>query len=350
MERQLTNELHVREQVREALGTVRPLVTMSRDGLVITALEWGAIGHAAYETATAAAAAGDLELREQGSGDVPTIEAVTKTRPVVIFAGDTVVGGKQNRIINITVWLPAAAVTAIPVSCLELGRWNQGYAFATSRKVDYLMRARMSDQLADVAMLERQMAAASARGTRPLRRSYAANQGEVWQEISAKEARIGVHSRTSALHDLYEREAIDLGALVRAFPCPAGATGIAVGIGGKLVAVELFDAPSTLAEQWPRLVEGAASAYADHRRAVDAGLAPKPRHRYPDEGGARADAGAGVGRRGRGGRGAVGRRGVRRPAGRHAGPRRCAGRGRAPGARGAVPGRGVTHGRGQTSG
>lgn len=277
------DERQVREQVREALGTIRPLVTMSRDGLVITALEWGAAREAAYETASAAAAAGNLELREQGSGDIPTIEAVTRTKPVVIFAGDTVVGGKQNRIINITVWLPAAAVTAIPVSCLELGRWDTGYAFATSRKVDYLMRARMSDQLADVAMLERQMAA-DAPGHAPTRRSYAANQGEVWAEISAREVRSGVRSPTSALHDLYEREAIDLGALVRAFPCPAGATGIAVGIGGKVVAAELFDAQPTLAEQWPRLVEGAASAYADHRRAVDAGLVPKPAHRYPDEG------------------------------------------------------------------
>jgi len=277
------DERQVREQVREAMGTIRPLVTMSREGLMIMALEWGVAREPAYETATAAAAAGDLELREQGSGDVPTIEAVTRTKPVVIFAGDTVVGGKQNRIINVTVWLPAAAITAIPVSCLELGRWNQGYAFTASRKVDYLMRARMSDQLADVAMLERQMAA-DAPGNVPARRSYAANQGEVWAEISAKEMRFGAASRTSALHDLYEREAIDLGALVRAFPCPAGATGIAVGIGGRLVALELFDAPSTLAEQWPRLVEGAASAYADHRRAVDAGLAPKPAHRCPDEG------------------------------------------------------------------
>ncbi len=48
--------------------------------------------------------------------------------------------------------------------------------------------------------------------------------------------------------------------------------------------MELFDAPSTLAEQWPRLVEGAASAYADHRRAVARGQAPEPSHRYPDEG------------------------------------------------------------------
>ena len=128
----MTDETRVREQVREALGTVKPLVTMSRDGLVITALEWGVGREPAYETATAAGQAGDLELREQDGGTVPAIEAATKENPVVIFAGDTVVGGKQNRIINVTVWLPAKSVTPIPVSCLEAGRWNQGCLLYTS--------------------------------------------------------------------------------------------------------------------------------------------------------------------------------------------------------------------------
>ena len=248
---------------------------------MLTALEWGVAQEPAYETATAAALAGNLELREQGSGTVPAIDAVTKARPVVIFAGDTVVGGKQNRIINITVWLPAKKVTSIPVSCLEHGRWNQGVQFAAARKVDYLMRARMSAQLADVAAAEARMAMD---GHAPPRRTYAANQAEVWGEIAAKEARFGAHSQTAALHDLYEREAVDIEGFVRAFPCPAGASGIAVAIGGKLQAVEMFDATSTLVEQWPRLVEGAASAYADHRRAVAAGHAPAAKARYPDPG------------------------------------------------------------------
>jgi hypothetical protein len=279
----MTDETRVREQVREALGTVRPLVTLSRDGLVIGALEWGVAREPAYETATAAGLVGDLELREHGGGTVPSIEAATRERPVVIFAGDTVVGGKQNRIINVTVWLPAKSVTPIPVSCLEAGRWNQGYRFETSRKSDYFLRAKMSEQISDTALREQAMAMA-APGRAPHRRSYAADQGGVWDEIAAKEARFGTRSPSSALHDLYDRESVDIEAFVRAFPCPAGATGIAVGIGGRLVAVELFDAASTLVEQWPRLVEGAASAYADHRRAVEAGVAPKPQTRSPDEG------------------------------------------------------------------
>jgi hypothetical protein len=57
-----------------------------------------------------------------------------------------------------------------------------------------------------------------------------------------------------------------------------------VGIGGKLVAVEVFDAPETLAAQWHRLVEGAASAHLDHRRAVAAGAVVPPNHRHPDPG------------------------------------------------------------------
>jgi hypothetical protein len=281
------NGLQAREVVAGALRTVRTMVAQSRDGLVLTALEWAPAGTstvAGYETATVAAELGDLELREQAGGTVPVIEAVTKTKPVVIFAGDSVVGGKQNRIINVTVWLPAATVTAIPVSCLEAGRWNQGHQFETSRKVDYLLRAEMSRQIADVAELEVAQALRSGSGASASRRSFRADQGGVWSAISAKEARAGRHSPSSALHDLYQREATDTAEFARSFPYPAGAAGVAVGIDGVLVALELFDAPSTLEEQWPRLVEGAASAHADHRRAVAAGMAERPRHRYPDVG------------------------------------------------------------------
>jgi len=72
------DERLVREQLGEALGTVRPLVTLSREGLVLTALEWGVDRPAAYETATAAARDGSLELREQSVGSVPSIEAVRR--------------------------------------------------------------------------------------------------------------------------------------------------------------------------------------------------------------------------------------------------------------------------------
>jgi len=279
------DEQLARRIVRDDLATVRPLVTLSREGLVLVALGWNVDGPPAYDTAMTATAHGGLELHELGGGSIPTVEALTGTKPVVLFAGDTIVGGRQNRVINVSVWLPAAKATPIPVSCLEARRWNQGHRFETGRKLDYAFRATMNKQVYERTRAERETVAAgpaaSGRGQSP---SYAADQGAVWQEISARQARASFRSPTAALHDVYEREAVDLASFVGAFPCPAGATGLAVGIGGRLVALEMFDSSATLAEQWPRLVEGAASAYVDHRRAVAAGLEPAPHHRYPDEG------------------------------------------------------------------
>lgn len=273
-----------RERLRAAIASVRPIVTMSREGLVLVALAWDVDRPPPYETVAVAPAGGGLELRELGGGSVPTIEAVTKESPVVIFAGDTIVGGRQNRIINISIWLKPATVTPIPVSCLEAGRWNRGSRFAAGRKVDYALRSQLSGQLEERARVEYAEFARVGTPGPGRRASYAADQGAIWSEIAAKQARASVHSPTSALHDLYEREAGDLGSFVAAFPCPTGATGLGVGIGGRLVAVELFDSAATLAEQWSRLVESAVSAYLDHRRTVAAKVEPAPRHRYPDEG------------------------------------------------------------------
>ena len=59
-----------------------------------------------------------------------------------------------------------------------------------------------------------------------------------------KHERAFTTSRTGALHDLYAREASDVAALEHAFPYPEGASGAAVAIGGRLVALELFDRPT----------------------------------------------------------------------------------------------------------
>jgi hypothetical protein len=156
-----------------------------------------------------AVAHGGLELHESGSGAVPTVEAGVGTKPVVLFAGDTIVGGKQNRVINVSVWLPAAKTTSIPVSCLEAGRWNAGYRFETGRKLAYAFRAAMNQQVYERTRAERDTPAAGpdASGSRQ-RPSYAADQGALWNEISARQplrvlsecaadvlCRLGVRSR-----------------------------------------------------------------------------------------------------------------------------------------------------------
>jgi hypothetical protein len=261
---------------------------MERGGLVLIALEAAAAGmggetngppYLLFEQAVTDDA---VEVHEIGAGTVPSVAATTKGQPVVIFAGDTITGGKQNRVINISVWLPADKVTELPVTCLELGRWDPGFAarFGAGRKADYALRSMMSHQVGE----QRRRATESATSAAPDAQSYAADQGEVWAEIGRRETRAALHSPTAALHEVWAAEEQDARPLAGAFPCPTGATGLAVGVGGRLIALELFDHPATLAASWARLVESAVSAHLDHKRTVAAGVVPADTHHYPDPG------------------------------------------------------------------
>jgi hypothetical protein len=107
-----------------------------------------------------------------------------------------------------------------------------------------------------------------------------ADQGAIWHEIGERQARAAMRSPTEALHDVYATEERDLDAFLRAFPMPAGARGIAIGLHDRLVGLDLFDSAETLERQWPRLVASAASALLDERRAIDAGVALIPKHRH----------------------------------------------------------------------
>jgi hypothetical protein len=140
-----------RTTLARTFGSIRPLVTMERDGLVLIALDGAGSRAADYLTFEAAAAANMVEVHELAEGAVGIVEAVTKNEPVVLFAGDTIIGGKQNRIINITIWLAADQATRIPVSCLEAQRWDSGSRFSSGRKVDYALRARVSRSVGEQA-------------------------------------------------------------------------------------------------------------------------------------------------------------------------------------------------------
>ena len=261
--------------VRRAVASVSPIVTMWRDGLTIIALESREPNRPPeYLTFEQAQAAQGLAVEEAAVQTVPTVDATTGPMPVLLLGGDTIIGGAQNRIINITILLKAAAKTAIPVSCLEMGRWNDGRHFESSRPVDHTLRSMVAEQVTRGARADRSGAT----------QRFAADQGAIWAEIGERQARAAHRSATQAIHDVYRAEERSLEEWVRAFPMPAGTRGIAVGINDRLVGLDLFDSAETLERQWPRLVGSAASALLDRQRAIQAGAAPTPRHRHVDSG------------------------------------------------------------------
>ena len=57
---------------------------------------------------------------------------------VLLYDGEELVGAKQNRILNVTVLVPAQSETRLPVSCVEEGRWSaRTAAFAAAKRTDW---------------------------------------------------------------------------------------------------------------------------------------------------------------------------------------------------------------------
>src|SRR5437763_7568500 len=84
------------------------------------------------------------------AGSIPELLASNPLdTPVLLYDGEELLGAKQNRILNVTVLVPARSETKIPVSCVEEGRWSARSAhFAPSAHTAYPeLRRRKAVQL-----------------------------------------------------------------------------------------------------------------------------------------------------------------------------------------------------------
>jgi len=159
---------------------------------------------------------------------------------VFIPEGTTLVGAKQNRVVNLSVMLAPDTVTVIPVSCVERGRWRfLTLQFAASGFADGPLRAKMC------------------RGaTQSLKRTgkVHVDQQEVWSHVDGMLQGAGACSPTAAYHALYEKWQPEFADYEPRLRLPENACGVAVEVDDLLVAVDLFDKPNTLHRLWPRLV------------------------------------------------------------------------------------------------
>jgi hypothetical protein len=161
----------------------------------------------------------------------------------LLLDGEELVGSKQNRVLNATVLVADCASVAIPVSCVEQGRW----AWRSRRFVS-----------GDVSLFASERRKKSGRVTQSLRRRgvHDAGQGEVWDAIASKARELRVESPTDAMHAIYEargQEIADSRALLAARPQQVGAS---VYVAGALAGLELLAGPGLFARGWPRLAAG----------------------------------------------------------------------------------------------
>ncbi len=179
-------------------------------------------------------------FEEQQTAAVSMLTLVsTADLPVLFPEGDTVVGGLQNRVLNVSVLAAAKLTTELPVSCVEAGRWGnrQGFehgATLAPRRV----RRQMNLSVA------KSFAKSSAR---------VSDQSAIWESVGQDLARTGGASATQAIHDGSRRLESRLDELLAMGPLP-DQSGVVVSLGGRIVGADIFDRAETLAAYWPAIV------------------------------------------------------------------------------------------------
>jgi hypothetical protein len=146
---------------------------------------------------------------------------------VLIYEGEELVGAKQNRIVEWTTLVEAQSKLTIPVHCVERGRW---------------------------AYRARRFAPATHAAAPEFRRHK--GQAEVWAEVSAKSARLGIASPTDAQADVYSARARSLDEYVESLSRVGGQSGALVAVAGELVCLDFVSRPDVFAGLYRKLLRG----------------------------------------------------------------------------------------------
>ena len=174
------------------------------------------------------------------AGVVPELAVTNPTDAnVLLYDGEELRGAKQNRILNVTVLVAARSTTPIPVSCVEEGRWSRRSASFTSAShtAHPELRRRKAQMLA----------------AEPLAHGVA--QSEVWDEVRAKSARMGVHSATGAQADVFSSRETGVRELEQAFPLQPGQCGAVLALGEDLC-LDYVSRPEAFARLYSKLRAG----------------------------------------------------------------------------------------------
>jgi hypothetical protein len=185
-----------------------------------------------------------IEISEvDESGSVPELKVINKSeKMILILDGEELVGSKQNRIVNTTILIQAKSTTVIPVSCVEQGRWSYDTPrfYSQKRMMSAGMRAMKSRQVHD--------------SVRYLGR-YQADQGAIWDEISAKAERMAAESPSMAMSGIFEKERDSIGDYVKHFRLTDMQVGAVFAIHGNVVGMDCFGKHETFTGVFEKLVQ-----------------------------------------------------------------------------------------------
>ncbi|HEX8722416.1 MAG TPA: DUF6569 family protein [Pyrinomonadaceae bacterium] len=190
-----------------------------------------------------------------GGASVNELALVNRSgKKLLLLAGEVVVGGQQDRIVQEDRIVPPVSVpVSLNVFCVEHGRW-------TPRTAGYggpVARAEVSPEVAPMKFDSLgAVAHPKLRGAAQDRKA----QDEVWNEVSENNARLGTATGTDTYQEVYKsgRVGAQMEDYVRALEREVlrpGVVGVVVARDGKPVWADVFASQRLFASYWPKLLK-----------------------------------------------------------------------------------------------
>ncbi len=180
-------------------------------------------------------------------------------KKLLLLAGEVVVGGKQDRIVQEDRVIPPVSVpVALNVFCVEHGRW-------TPRTASYSGGGGSASAPTEAAAPDDGQTKFSSLGAvaHPKLRGAAQDkkaQGEVWKEVSENNARLGTANTTDTYQEVYASKKVvaQVDDYVRAIErevLQPGVVGVVVARNGQPVWADVFASQRLFASYWPKLLK-----------------------------------------------------------------------------------------------
>ncbi|MBC7930973.1 MAG: hypothetical protein H7Z38_10470 [Rubrivivax sp.] len=187
-------------------------------------------------------------------------------KKLLLLAGEVIVGGKQDRIVQEDRIIPPVSVpVALNVFCVEHGRWSPrtvshtaggGGGSAAGRGVQSPME--VADEPASPSKFSSLGAVAH-----PKLRGAAQDkkvQAEVWKEVSANNQKLGTANSTDTYQEVYASKQVgaQMDDYIRTLEkevLQPGVVGVVIARNGQLIWADIFAGQKLFAGYWPKLLK-----------------------------------------------------------------------------------------------
>lgn len=185
---------------------------------------------------------GYITISELDGGRVPQVRLKNNSgHYILLVAGEILTGCRQDRLVGRDALIgPKSKDIILPVYCSEHGRW-------TSKGTSFDVESSQAEPLLRGKIYARE------------------SQSAIWEGIAGYSQKLSVRSESGALQDVYRdkdvKEKIQTYVeKLEDFPrLEEDAVGVVVGLGDKIIGVDIFASPGIFVSLWPKLLKSYAA-------------------------------------------------------------------------------------------